>query len=470
MLNCSKAISRLPALLALWTLTCGALAAAAQESITIGIIGDQTGAARIDDLAPSYKVLRQGVEALNQRSPDVVIHVGDLVESTLEPEQVRQDFQQAADLLNRLNADWYLTAGDHDVNPPDFVQNSTDRSRETLFKQLYGAVNPKAANQLYYGFDVKGYHFISLYALEHLHTDPRWGNVFFSEISDAQYRWLQGDLMAHQSATGMVVFLHQPLWYNWSSWSRVHDLLKDYPVKAVIAGHFHYNQMEAELDGIQYRVVGATGGKTKDGNANSGDLQHVTLLTIADGNPSFTMIPLAPYTQTDWTPRYFMDRVQAMHQVLGNLYNFASTSPVYLQNGRLLKACGEEDAAHLVLQSIGNPTQFPLGISIRVTPDPSVSVTQGTFAAGVCQADQSDLGCLLAPSTFVPVSNTSAVQVQFPGAPPPPPLWVGEIAAGSPPPTVGDNVNLEVILSFPAGGQTYLLNTTVSTPVQGCAD
>ena len=44
-----------------------------------------------------------------------------------------------------------------------------------------------------------------------------------------------------------------------ASWERVHRLLSRYPVRAVIAGHFHYSQRDALLDGIQYLVVGATG-------------------------------------------------------------------------------------------------------------------------------------------------------------------------------------------------------------------
>jgi 3',5'-cyclic AMP phosphodiesterase CpdA len=52
------------------------------------------------------------------RHPNVVLHTGDLVESTAPPEEIRARFAEATGLLERLPVPWYLTAGDHDVNGP----------------------------------------------------------------------------------------------------------------------------------------------------------------------------------------------------------------------------------------------------------------------------------------------------------------------------------------------------------------
>src|SRR5437763_11885872 len=51
-------------------------------AIRIGIIGDQTFS---PDIQASYGVLQQGVDVLAGQHLDVVLHVGDLVESTLPP-------------------------------------------------------------------------------------------------------------------------------------------------------------------------------------------------------------------------------------------------------------------------------------------------------------------------------------------------------------------------------------------------
>lgn len=445
------------------------------EPLNIGIIGDQ---AMASDLDTAYRILQQGVDALKAQSTplDVVIHVGDMVESTQSEAQIRTRFQQVTGILNQLPVAWYETAGDHDVNPPQFQQDSPDRSRETLFKQLYSQINPKVADQLYYSFDVKGYHFIALYTEEQLDTDPRWGNVFYAQITDAQYEWLQQDLASNATSAGIIVFLHQPHWYNWSGWSRVHELLRQYPVRAVIAGHFHYNQIEAMLDGIQYWVVGATGGDTKHGNPNSGDVQHVTVLQVDGSNLTFTPISLAPVPSMTWTPRHYMDRVQALAQILGNLYYFPTNSPVFLDGGKLVEACGSADPAQLVLATsgdpaksisggIGNSIELPVTLSIDMTAPASVTVTQGTFAPGMCQDSVGTFGCRLKPSAGIVVSNTSDVET----AQGLPPLWTGTLGLTGPPPPVDTAIQVQVVLSFIANNQTYLVYQDASTKVQGCS-
>src|SRR6267154_1988882 len=52
------------------------------STIKIGIIGDQTFSTNIQ---ASYGVLAQGVGVLSGQNLDVVLHTGDLVESTLGP-------------------------------------------------------------------------------------------------------------------------------------------------------------------------------------------------------------------------------------------------------------------------------------------------------------------------------------------------------------------------------------------------
>jgi DNA repair exonuclease SbcCD nuclease subunit len=177
----------------------------ASSSVRIGIIGDQTWA---PDLDKSYDTLRKGVEVLNARGVDLVLHVGDLVESGQSPEQITARFGKGKAILNGLHSPWFMTAGDHDVNPLDWTANSGDRTREALFRSLYGAINPKAKDRLYYSFDAKGYHFVVLYSMEALRTDPRWGNVFYSGISDKQFAWLSANLKRHaKRSKGVVVLL-----------------------------------------------------------------------------------------------------------------------------------------------------------------------------------------------------------------------------------------------------------------------
>src|SRR5262249_25015473 len=187
--------------------------------IKIGLIGDQTFSTNIQ---ASYGVLQQGVQVLSGQQPlDVVLHVGDLVESSLTPGQITSLFNQATGILDQLPSPWYLTAGDHDVNPPAFQPDSPDHSREQLFQQLYGHRVPAFAVHPWYSFDLNGYHIISLYSFGALWSDSRFGDIFLSQVYDDQFAFLQQDLAAHANAHAIIVWVHQPLWYHVSGWKRV---------------------------------------------------------------------------------------------------------------------------------------------------------------------------------------------------------------------------------------------------------
>lgn len=463
-----KLTKRLLSLTLISTIGLGSAALApafAQSTITVGIVGDQTGAS---DLDTSYQFLQQGVDALKNQSLDIVLHVGDLVESHNTDQEVTMRFKQGVTLLNSIGVPWYLTAGDHDVNPTTIVQNSNDRSKEALFKQLYSGVNSLVQNKLYYSFDHKNFHIVVLYSIEHLNTDPRWGNVFYSKPSDDQMAWLEADLKANTAGKdGTIVLMHQPMWYNWTGWSEVHKLLAAYNVDTVIAGHFHYNQTQIVQDGITYRVVGATGGDTKQGSANAGDLQHVSIMTLTTGSaPEFKMIPLTPFVQSNWTSKQVMDRVQAVDTDLGNIYSFGTDSPVFLQHGNLVNQCNTANRAQLVVKSVGNAAAVPVNVTVNVIAN-NIDVSTATFGTGLCQTDMDEYECQLRPSAGVAVSNNSIIQAST--YPVPPPLWTGTLMSGATAPSVGDVITLKLSQSFNQDNQTYLVETTGTTTIKSCS-
>lgn len=456
----------LAALISVSYVACAETATVHDRGIRIGIIGDQTGTT---DLAYSYTVLEQGVDALKLKNPDVVIHVGDLLESSASSEEVTAQFAQTSAILDTLPVDWYMTAGDHDVNPPGFQQDSQDRSREALFQTLYGERVPQVLDHLYYSFDVNDYHFISLYTLEALHSDPRWGNVFLNEITDAQLLWLRDDLEKNKFAKAIVVFLHHPQWYNWSAWQRVHNLLRRYPVAAVIAGHFHYDQNEGMIDGIRYVVVGATGGRTKEGDRDAGDVQHVTLLELKrPGRMRFELISLSDTDPLHFTPRRDMDKIQALDIVLGELWNFASVNPVFLKpDGTLSNACDASGPAKIQINPLGNPTDKSITLKIAYSSDaPEVVLSSAGFAAGQCEQVVGDFECVMARSARIFFANNSSVSVNpFAGT-----LWEATLGlAGTTPPSVGDTLNFDVRFDYQGRSGPLFLERRVSTPIQACS-
>ena len=444
-------------------------------SIVIGIVGDQTLSS---DLGRAYGVLEQGVGVLARHRPDVVLHTGDLVESTGSAEEVRAQFQKAAALLDRLPVRWHLTAGDHDVNPPGWQAASGDRSREALFQELYGAREPAFREHPWYSFDVNGFHFVALYSHQVLRVDPRWGDIFLARIQDDQLAWLERDLAAHRRTRAVVVFLHQPLWYHWSGWKRVHDLLRRYPVAAVVAGHFHYDQDEGEIDGIRYLVVGTTGGDTKNGSRDAGEAHHVTLLRVAGPRRvEVELLSVSGGGPLGLTPREDMDRVQALDSQLDNLYGFADRNPVFLKDGRLVGDCQGGAPARIRIDSIGNPIDLPVELTVGFHGETAgVALDAPAFGAGLCQTDPNV--CVLAPAARTSYSNYSSVQIQSgcPAGSPVPatetgctPVWeAGLKLSGGPAPAAGTVLAFDVRTSFTGASGKLFVEKTVQTTVKAC--
>lgn len=376
---------------ALWTLVACALSACATappdhaDPVRFAVIGDQTG---VDDLGFAYRVLEQGVAAVNSHRPDLVLHTGDLLESAEAAETVRANWAEATAILDRLEAPWYLTPGDHDVNPPERVTGSADRSREALFRTLYGARNPAAAERPFYSFDHRGVRFIALYSHETLHADPRWGVTFQARIGESQLQWLAEALAATPRPRAIVVFVHQPLWYNWAAWAPVHALLAASGVDLVVGGHFHYGQDEGRLDGVRYIVVGATGGMTKSGSPNAGDRHHVTVIDIGADQLDVRVVPLSPEAEPSVLPaRRNMDRVQAVSSMLWSATSSGSDAAGPCWGVRLL----------------GNPIDLPL--TLRVLE--GAQTLDGQFADDLCQ--HGSQSCQLQPGRGVMSSNLSSV-------------------------------------------------------------
>jgi len=419
--------------------------------LRIGIMGDQTGTY---DLDQSYAIMQNAADRFAEQDFDVIIHVGDLVESITgitDSASYADRFQRARSIMDGIGTDWYMAAGDHDVNPPKFKPMSEDRSRERWFKALMADAGYPVADKLYYSVDVEGYHFIFLYSLENLHTDPRWGNVFQNRISTEQFDWLKSDLEQNRKARGIVVVVHHPMWYTWMNWAPIHQLLREYPVALVVAGHFHYDQDEGELDGIRYIVMGSTGGVVKDCDAASGGAQEYGILELKKGKvQSITLHEVETDSILELTPRHSMDRIQAISSMISNAWMDESLG---LVGGQVVNTADNQPANRFDLESLGNPIDLPL--SLMVTSD-----------SPLLQNPMWNMGETIpatAPITVkagynVDFANTSRVGQWFPYTP----LWAAEIVGAD---SNATSIGIRIEASF-TDTRTRSLRSQIAYPLR----
>ncbi len=143
----------------------------------------------------------------------------------------------------------------------------------------------------------------------------------------------------------------------------VHQLLREYPVIAVIAGHFHYDQDDGTIDGIRYIVMGSSGGVVKDSDAHSGGVQEYAILKLKDSNiEELSLYEVNSDSILEWTPRKSMDRIQAVSCMLDNLRKDVD---LYREGNIIIsKNINAMHNNQIELTSLANPIDIPIEIEV----------------------------------------------------------------------------------------------------------
>lgn len=196
---------------------------------------------------------------LDKSSPDLVLHVGDVVYPTGRDEDYdAKYFKIYAKTISRVAV--FPCPGNHDYGNA----KKSSAVGEKRFAQGYARVfrRPK-----YYSFDAGPVHFVSL-------DDNEADGLSAAEpigLDGRQRRWLEKDLGAAK-ARWKIVFLHVPLFSTYYKHgdngylrATLQRLFEKHKVDAVFAGHDHIYQRSKRMNKVVYLTVGTGGGSVLPG-------------------------------------------------------------------------------------------------------------------------------------------------------------------------------------------------------------
>lgn len=288
--------------------------------------------------------LRAATEDLGIVRPDAVFTVGDMVQGyTRNPAEWSRQADEYRRIVGTIAAPFFPTPGNHDV-----ISGSRAAGDDTFAKLYRATFGP-----LWYAAELDLATAVVMFSDEGLGD----GNI---RVSDAQVEWLAGALRrAAARGKPVIVLMHRPLWrYRSVGWdTRVQPLLKAAGKVAVIAGHFHAMQRDADVDGVQYHIVGTCGGMI-DQPPLAGQLQHLTFVDCGeDGALRVWHQPVGMVLPEDFIARVDQDRVLALRE----------PRPAVRFDGLLPDPAAPGAPARATTQlRVANPTDVPL----RITLDP----------------------------------------------------------------------------------------------------
>lgn len=167
--------------------------------------------------------LQSSISEINQMdSISFVLVSGDITEAGDKTSML-----QAKQQFDRLHIPYYVTSGNHETK--------WSESGCTDFAQVYGDDK--------FAFRHENYFFIGFNSGPVIKMAD--GHVAPQDIS-----WLQQQLQEQPNGTSVIAITHYPLQTgDVDNWYQVTDILRQYPVQAIIGGHYHRNML-LNCDGL----------------------------------------------------------------------------------------------------------------------------------------------------------------------------------------------------------------------------
>jgi hypothetical protein len=221
-----------------------------RQTFTFAIVGDRTGGA-------VEGVFEQVLDEVSFLNPDLIVTVGDHIQGYLpDSAGIEGQWDYAVQLMERTGIEYHLTPGNHDIwdDQSRRIYISRFGSPDTFFEYL---------DNLFVIIDVS-----TAYSV--------------AGLSAGKVEWLEQILSRSDHYANVFVFYHKPFWCEDMSMgrsSRLHDLFKQYGVKAVFTGHYH-RHFYAEADSVRYFGVSSSGGSLPPGGRVKGSFYAYLLAKV----------------------------------------------------------------------------------------------------------------------------------------------------------------------------------------------
>jgi len=197
-----------------------------------------------------FRSIKKCIEEINLLKPDFVLISGDLVFGQIYPFEYNCEYKKCFEIIQMFDVPTYVSPGNHD----GYRRILEDG---LVFWQKY-------FGPLYYSFDYGDYHFQSINSYDmpalmrftFLFIPLNWGG----SISDSQLSWIEDDLEENTDKNMTFMFMHHnPIWdtksdslikMGYKNRRNLLDLIDEYNVDIVLAGHVHYDSVNTVNDTI----------------------------------------------------------------------------------------------------------------------------------------------------------------------------------------------------------------------------
>ena len=229
------------------------------------IIGDRTG-----EGSDPWTIFDSAIQQINDREPDFVVMIGDLIQGGAHGDlAIQSRWQEALEHLEKLRRPLFMIPGNHDID---------SRAAYEIWQRTIG--------NTYFSFIYGGNLFLFLNTEE---DHAGHGQGFGKE----QLAFINASLDSASVSEEIFIFMHRPPWLEKGSlssqWTAIKRKLEGKRF-SLITGHLHVLGEKVD-EGNRYLIVGPTGGKMRlSRNPGLGMVQHYTWVEVEKDTSYFQFV------------------------------------------------------------------------------------------------------------------------------------------------------------------------------------